>query len=861
MPLGRPVYQNEIYDPTTTRTLPDGTVIRDPFEYQGQLNMIPPDEFSKATMVLLPLYRDPQFSTLLRNQPRYSAGQPQVTTNRTDAKIDHEISPQQKLSGSFHWNRDARFSGSNLYPPFPGYPMNAIYQQITGGDQERIHHDWTINDHTLNVFALGHNRFFNTNNLNPDGKYTPSLGISGIDPVCFPSISFNGHVGNLTSPGGGCVHWAPRESFIAQDTFSHIRGKHSLKFGGEFRRYHYNAFERGPVSGSFSFSDRATSLPGFAGSTGHPFASFILGAVDKGSRSIYLTEPGYRFGLITTFFQDDFKATSKLTLNLKFRWEIPMPQKEAFNRMSGFDATLSNPGADGIPGALAFLGSCHACNGRNSFQDWYFGEAAPRFGIAYQAAKNLVLRGGYEISYGPPIENNFGSHNIFGFNSSINLARGTSPTGFSLDPVIYWSQLTGASLPTAAQIGVRPYRGTLPNLDPTAGNGNGLDFLPRSNAQPYVQVWSAGFQYQLPSHVLLEVNYVGNKGTRLQQSIFANMFNAIPTKYMPLGDMLSDDLATDLADPTTRPILAGYGITKLPYPSFEDTSFNPTVGQALRPFSQFDVLTNNNPYMGSSTYHALQVTAQRRVAHGLDFIASYTFSKTLTDTDSALYYPSGSMFYASAQDFYNRKAEKSIASFDYTHFLKLTWIYALPFGKGQRWLSSVGSLDRLVRGWSLTAIQQYHSGDPIGVATEWCSEMYGGAWGDGCSIRPDALTGVPSTVAHTGLDVVNGTPYLNPAAFPDPPVTPNGIAARYGSAPRFLPNVRGPSFSGEDFAILKDTMINERVALQFRGDLFNLFNRTELGDPVTDTDSGSFGLIFGPAHGPRVIQLAMRLNF
>ena len=353
-------------------------------------------------------------------------------------------------------------------------------------------------------------------------------------------------------------------------------------------------------------------------------------------------------------------------------------------------------------------------------------------------------------------------------------------------------------------------------------------------------------------------------------SIFANMNNQVPSTYMGLGDMLADDLAGDLADPTTAAVLAQYGITGLPYPSFEDTNFNPTVAQALRPFPQYDAVTNDFPAMGSSTYHSLQLSVRKRSTHGLSFIGAYTFSKTLTDTDTALYYPTGGFgIFNFGQDFYNRRAEKSLAAFDLPQVLKLTWIYELPFGHGKRWLSSSGALDRLLGGWQVTAIQQYRSGQPLSILDSGlCTGLYSGAYGDGCSVRADVVAGVKQTVPLRGLDVSNGTPYLNPAAFVDPPLTPNnGFPLHFGTAPRFLPNIRGPGFQSEDFGLIKDTRIGERFMVQTRADFFNVFNRTGRGNPDTDiasgypADGGTFGLITGPAHGPRIVQLSLRLNF
>jgi hypothetical protein len=868
--LGRPVFLNEIYDPTTTRRVTAGqvdpktgltananAVIRDAFSSGGTLNVIPAAEFSNASSVLLPLIPDPLFAKNTNNTLRLSGCCPILSRNAYTAKIDHVLTSKQKLWGSFTWNHRDRYNrnSSRTFLPFPGQPINPVKRQIVGGPQVRIAHAWTISSRSVNEFSVGYNRFQNKNNITDNAKFTPQLGIPGILNDCFPPFRFSGHVPVAPLFGGGCKNVDPSESYVYQDTFSYLRGKHSLKVGGEFRRYRYNTFEPGPLSGDFSFTDRETSLPGFTSATGHPFASFILGAVNHGSRSVYTTEPGYRAGVYAFFAQDDFKATPKLTLNLGLRWEIPVPQREVLNRESGFDPTVPNPGADNIPGALVFLGSCQTCVHRNSFQDWYFKEVGPRFGLAYQIYKNLVFRGGYGISYGPPIENNFGSQNLFGFNSAVNLNKGSSPTGFSQDPATYLSTLKSAPLPAQARVGVPPYTGpTLPNRDPASANGQFLDFMPRNAAaQPYVQSWSAGLQYLLPHEVLVQADYVGSKGTRLLNGYFGSSFNQAPAKYLGLGDILADDLATDLADPVNGPILASFGITGLPYPNFENNNYDTSVAAAIQPFPQFQGLVNNYPTMGNSTYHSLQLMARKTTSHGLSFIAAYTWSKTLTDTDSALF-ASGSQV---VQDFYNRKAEKAIASFDFPQVLKLTWIYELPFGRGRRWLTSGGALDRLVSGWQFTAIQNYLSGDPLVITSQFSPGFFSFA-----GLRADVIPGVPQTVPSHGLDVTNGTQYLNPAAFVTPPLSPvNSFALRFGNSPGFLPHTRGPGHSSEDFGIVKNTRITERVAAQFRADMFNVFNRTGRGDPDICVDCGSFGIIFDPGHDPRVIQLALRLNF
>ncbi|MGA2631384.1 MAG: TonB-dependent receptor, partial [Terriglobia bacterium] len=482
--LDRPVFANEIYDPTTTRTVDAGAtdsvtglvnnsdssaVIRDAFGATADngwipTNVIPGSQFSTATSVLLPLMADPLLGGIKQNTPKIGPSTPVLRRDALNFKIDHAIGSNHKLSGMFGYYRRflwKRNTSNSAYPPFPGQPISTYKNQEVVGPQARLSYTWTLNDHSVNNMVVAYNRTNNANNLTNNAKYTPQLGIPGIPNTCFPRFSFstkNTGIQFMSALGVGCANIDPSESYVYQDTYSTTHGKHSLKFGADFTRYRYNTHEPGALSGSFSFNSIETDLPGFTSSTGHPFASFLMGGADGANRSVYATEPGYRAGSLSFFAQDDWRATSKLTINIGLRWEIPLPKKEAFNRQSGFDPTLPNSGADGILGALSFLGSCSGCINRTSFQDWYFKELGPRFGLAYQVSKNLVFRGGYGISYGPPILNNFGSQNIYGFNSSVPTHRASGAAN-AVNPVIYLSPLASASLPTGTKIGLPDFTG------------------------------------------------------------------------------------------------------------------------------------------------------------------------------------------------------------------------------------------------------------------------------------------------------------------------------------------------------------------------------------------------------------------
>jgi len=894
--LGRPVYRYEIYDPTSTRQVTAGQVdpvtgltavadglVRDGFGFDPvtglpgpDANVIPSSFFSVAAKKLLPEFPAPINDQLGNNMVGYS-GHPRLDIDKFSLKIDHTLTDKHKLSGFWTLSSRERLMGRGGYYwlPLPDYPLNLTKIQAIPFRLLRVSETWTINDHTLNDFRIGYNRFGNHNGQNAEdpSPWLPSaLGITGLPDNKVPQINMSSVSAPSGHPAAGKarllsqfgswqrgISFNANESYIFSDTLSYVRGKHSLKFGAEYRRYRMN--DRATEGYSFNFSYLQTALPGgLRTRTGHPFASFILGAADGGSRDVIATQPGYRGGLFSLYAQDDWKVTPKLTINYGLRWELPRPQTEAHNRMSGLDPTMPNPGAEGYPGALVFTGDCAQCTGKNAFQERYYRQFAPRFGFAYSATQKLVVRGGYGISYHPPINNGWPGAGA-GFNSSVPFgSTSLYPRQFrnSADPAIYWSQLSGATIPAYyvdnGRVGVPPFTGTLPDYSPDGMNYQTIEYHPSSLALPYVQNWNFGFQYMLPADILFEADYAGTKGTRLMAAdIFRNGANQPPTRYLGLnerGAYLYDDIEEALADPDRSAVLAEFGITEKPFPSFSGT-----VAQALKPFPQYYGIYNTFPNAGSSIYHSLQTTVRKRAGHGLNFIAAYTWSKNLSNTDSAVEWYGGYYW----QDFYNMQNEKSITSFDYRHYLKLTWIYELPFGQGKRWLSSAGAVDKLLGGWRVAGIHAYRSGNPLQVYNGDIETGFG-QWG----VRADVIPGVDQKVPWTGpVDSENGTQYLNPAAFASPPLDPEWeyLAQRWGTSSRFLPYTRGPGFQSEDIAVLKDTRLTERFVLRFRADFFNFLNRTGRGDPDTNVASGSFGRIFGVAQGPRNIMLSLRLDF
>jgi hypothetical protein len=865
--LGRPVNEWQMYDPTTTRDVLAGAtdpvtglvnssgadaVIRDPFSG----NQIPASEFSSATSSLLSYFPNPGNGSLFRNEPYVGATCcPFLDRNAETFKLDEEISTKQKLSGTLIYAMRHRTFRDNpqsdTWFPFPNYPLSPDKVQDVGGPQVRLLYSLTVNDHSVNTLSLGYNRFGNGNNKTPGGPaFAAAMGIPGIATTCFPvqKLANKDDIQLVTQFGVGCASRDPTESYSYQDVYSTTHAKHSLKFGGQLLHYRYDTYE--PPSPSFSFSSIQTELPGFQSNTGDALASWLMGAANGGSATEFTTEPGYRAGIWSFFAQDDWRATSRLTLNLGFRWEIPQPKSEAFNRMSQFSPAATQTLSDGtvLNGAIEWLGSCATCVHSNTFQNHYFGDVSPRFGLAYQLTQKMVFRGGYGISYQPPTQNGWGPEALMGYNQGYTRFRASGEVA-AVNPLLYLSNFAGAAAP--GPVGLPPYTGTLPNRDPTIMNGYEPDFFPANSlTMPRVQNWSAGLQYEFPKQVLVEANYVGSKGTRLFNKDFGSDWGQVNSRFMGLGDQLVDDFQGDLSNPTTAATLAQYGITQLPYSTFENDNYSTSIAAGLAPFPQYSGIINDQPTMGSSIYHSLQIQARKNSSHGLTFIAAYTVSKDISDSDSVMY---NSTY---IQDFYNRKLERSITSFDYPQVVKLTWIYSLPLGRGQKFLSSSRGLDRIVGGWQVTAIQRYGSGDPL--------SLYDNDYSPSITpyARPDVVQGVKQTVPLHGLDAVNGTGYLNEAAFADPPLSPeNNFPLRVGTAPRELPNLRGPAHQEEDFGVLKTIPITERVKFQLRGDFQNVLNRVGRGDPDTTVNDGTFGEIFGPMNGPRLVQLGGHLTF
>jgi hypothetical protein len=616
---------------------------------------------------------------------------------------------------------------------------------------------------------------------------------------------------------GDSTHYRNTETtFGVIDSLSAIRGKHTLKFGVEYQRHYDNGLTLSNGAGSFGFSNLETALPG-SGSTGNAFASFLLGEVDSATSLFYSTELGVRWNYVSGYFQDDLKFTSKLTLNLGIRWDLQTPYTDPFHRLSYMDPSLPNPGAGNLPGAYVFAGSGPNAFG-TSIGDTHWKDLAPRVGFAYNVAKNWVVRSGYGLFYYGIMDRTSLGIPANGFNTSASFS---SPNA-GVTSAFNWNGGFPQNFPHP------------PIISPTVQNSQSAQMNIRSwdGTWPYSQQWNFTVERQIGSTFAIRTSYVGVKGTHLDAGD-ATSWNQVDPRYLSLGSLLGAGITSPQAQ------AAGF---KEPFPGFSDLwGSRATVAQALRPYPQFTTVSQFNPTYGSSIYHSFQLYAQKQMAHGFQFTTAYTFSKAIDNTRG---YGSG----VGQQNYDDRGSERSLSAVDQPQILTFSYLYELPFGTGRRYLAK-GATGKIVGGWTFSGIQSYGSGTPLSLSVVNTLPIFNGL------LRPNVVSGVPQrgTIGSGGFDPARDF-WINKAAFVAPP------AFTFGNTGRYI-NLRGPASLSESLAILKNTLLTERIRLQFRAEFANPFNRVVFSSPDTNLSNGTFGRILSQANSPRNVQLGLKLNF
>ncbi len=755
--------------------------------------------------------------------------------NRFGIKIDHAFSEKDRLAVRFTRRTEYQFM-KNVY----GNPLDPVSlgDQQYNAYQGVLNYTHILNPKTLLNVSLGYitnpvksgkgvlDTSYPSFDISKDlgfPEYLKESGLHATPAISLSNYAGGGSIGNI----GWGFFWQTPETHHLLVTLSRQEGSHDLKFGWEGRLHRLSFLQPNSATGNFDFSYTGTSQFPVTGG-GDSMASLLMGFGDSGSYDIP-DRPATQSFQHAGFIQDNFRATDKLTLNLGLRYDVSLPRTERFNHMNYLDPNVASPlqvpGLPNLHGGLVYASASHRNVTGIDYKNF-----GPRFGFAYKLQPMLVARGGYGIFYDPPRNGAVGT-----VGSGFQGFAQTTPwiTTYQNDGVTPWARLSD------------PFPGTGPN--PPIFNSQGLlSFVGQDvrapfrgiHATPYEQSWNFGLQRQLPGNMVLEAAYVGMKGTHLYYG-GAEQFNHLPeiagsspAQITALNQFVSNPFAGiitqgALAGPTVR----AYQL-QLPYPQF--TSFS----------------VDSLP-VANSIYHSLQLRAEKRLSQGIQFLVSYTLSKSIDDSSvqGLTTFLGGSR---SLQDPNNRSLERSLSQFDATHVLNLSYVWDIPIGRGQllghNWTPW---LNGLIGGWKTTAIWQFASGQPLGLdlANGQSLPTYG-------SQRPNLLGTLQKA---SGGDSQWVAQYF---ANPNLAVAPPPFAL--GTAPRTLPNLRAPGIDIANLSVFKEFSLakfREGMRLEYRAEAFNAFNHPHFCGPNTNVNGGSFGQITSTCTASREVQMALKFYF
>jgi len=771
---------------------------------------------------------------------------PNVQANRNflDFRVDEYFGEKDHFSASAYWQKFP----TQLISVLPPQLANERYCATCGSWVDRLNWDHTIGPTLLNHAAFGYLVFREVQNP-VDTAYASQLpeipGVAGhpYPPFIGFSDGFN--------PFGGSPGAAPRSkisvSYIANDLVTWSRGKHLFKFGGEHVRDEINLTQNYSQSGNFYFVRTETGLQGIE--SGSPIASFLLGQVDNANETVYgdgaSAYPRKRSYI--AHFGDTWKVSPKLSVDYGIRYDLKTPVSEKFNRQSFFDPLASNPGAGNLPGTLAFAGNGwgSASYGAAYPEKIFYKAFAPRLGIAYSMTSRTVVRTGYGIFYGDvkmPSWNLGVAQDGFNSNPAFSSTQGGMQAAFVLSQGF-------------SQNFVHP-----PFIDPTFLNGQGgPNYRPLDgNRLPYTQDWNLTIEHQFTNNLYVSTAYVGNKGTRLYSDTAP--INALnPSLLSSMGAKLFDQFGPNdtVVDGVAAPYVGW---------ASQMQACAPYVAQALMPYPQYcGGLQGLDETAGNSTYHSLQIKLEKRASHGIWMLTSYTLSKLLTDVETALPWTEEGITTGIISPF-QRGRNKSLSSEDVPQTLSVAFTYELPFGRGKHWLTNARSpVNEVLGGWEASGVFHASSASPFIFTSSYCNVP--GEFQAICI--PGLLPGANPFAQSKGSFDPN-KPLFNAGAFEQP----SSFNFYLGQGSR-VSNLRGFPYYNQDFALIKDTQITERVRFQIRAEFFNLWNwhsfnigtqqyasfYTNLGAFTTDVASPSFGMWNGGVTAPRNIQVGARLTF
>ncbi len=824
-----------IYNPFSTTPDPanPGQYLRT--QYPG--NKIPQSDINPVAQALLNYLPLPnQAGTPVTGTNNYYTNYSSpIVENSFSIRFDHSITEKQRIFGRYSLN-DTTQTRPNLY----GSSANFLISNPTAGNDFLRQQQATI-DYT-NPFRANAILDLNSSYI----RYYIGRRIPGLDfdptkvglpsyfsdlasayTPCFPSVGISGlglalSLGNIGGGlmGSGCYTLGDVYPDLHEyGSVTVVHGNHTFKTGADFGIQWLSTPRYEPAGPSFNFGPNFTQGPNAVTSTnsGIGLASFLAGTgsgnSSSGGPNQYLSSKYWGM-----FFQDDWRLTPKLTVNLGARYDYSAPWVERFNRFTDWSSTATSPlqvgGLANLVGGLEFPGTGGLPRSEfNPFRK----EIVPRVGFAYAANPTTTVRGGYGIFFAPLGGAGFNGYSVpnTGYLATTNWVGtldGVTPLNTLSNPFPQ-----GFILPTGSTQGLATQL------------GQSVVGMQRNRPVSYAQQWNLDVQQELGRGVLLDIAYAGGHGVHLYGDYNPDQ---LPDQYLGMGAALNNQVTNPFAGKITSGGLSSATVAQ---------------SQLLRPFPQYTGVTlGNSSFFGASLYNALQVKLSRRFQNGFSLLASYTWSKLMDNIPaSETGFPGGSFGGTGIQDWDNLRAEWAVASFDTPQYFAFNGIYELPFGKGKPFLNSNKFVNVFAGGWQLNGITSLISGTPQEVFTANNTLFnYGGSQRANWNGQNPSLSGKIS-------NRLNG--YFNVADFSQPD------AFTYGNSPRMMANLRSPGFVSTDFSGIKKIPIHERITGEFRAEAFNLFNHPTFGPPDTTFGDGTTGIINSQVNLPRQIQIAVKV--
>jgi hypothetical protein len=803
----------QLYDPATIAAAPGGRFSRQPLPG----NIYPASRIDAVAKRMLALWPLPNQTGTADGRNNFFYSLPAKEDYWTTiGRVDHAFSEKNRMFVRWHrdfWEEDKNRSFGN---DVNGIILNRINRGIAIDDVHMLTSTIVLNfRYGISAQEFPERRVSKGFDLASLG-FSPNLvGLVDRSLATIPRTA----VGSLTSlsnwESGDGVTASISHNGVATATW--IKANHNLRFGLDFMAFReFRNRYPNQIAPDFSFSNAWARGPfdnSAAPPVGAEFVALLMG-IPGGTMALngsYAEQDVY-YGL---HFQDDWKVSRKLTLNLGMRAEIESPITERFNRsVTQFDGTSANPieaaaianyarnpipelpvSAFKVKGGVTFAGV-----GGNSrfYWDRQGVQWNPRIGLAYQWTPKTVFRGGYGVFFSP--------NGILRTNSIQSGFSRSTPINASTDSGLTFIATLANPLPN----GLLPVLGASEGLATTLGQGTTA--FAKNRRAAYAQRWSLGFQREVPLGFVTEASYVANRSTRLPVS---RSLSYIPREYMSTSPVRDQATIDFLSRNFTSPF---FGLN----PQF--TSANISRGQLLTAYPHFSSVTFEDP-VGYAWYHSLQARAERRFKNGFTLQLSYTWSKAMDATT-----------FLNAQD---AMPYESLSDIDRTHRVTGSGIYELPFGKGRRWGTAMHPLlNFFAGGWQITGVVQRQSGAPLG---------FGQALFVGDSSQIVLSSPNRNTDRWFNTDVF----YKN---------TAGQLASNIRTAPLRYSNIRADSQRRWDFSANKTFTITERLKMIFRADTFNALNEVVLRGPTTDPYNSAFGRVTAQ-EPPRSWQFSLSLKF